>query len=60
MNSDPGPIDETALIYLRALADRWPTPDAVLAEIARLSAALTLPQGGRFTSSATYTVSSRS
>jgi fructose-1,6-bisphosphatase-3 len=38
-------VSGTDVAALRALARRFPTPDAALAEIARLSAELTLPKG---------------
>jgi fructose-1,6-bisphosphatase-3 len=38
-------MNETDLAALRPLARRFPNPDAALAEIARLSAELTLPKG---------------
>jgi fructose-1,6-bisphosphatase-3 len=38
-------MTETELAVLRPLARRFPNPDTVLAEIARLSAELTLPKG---------------
>jgi fructose-1,6-bisphosphatase-3 len=43
--SPAGPLGEQELTYLRPLARQFPTLDAVLAEIARLSAERTLPKG---------------
>ena len=41
----PASSREQELAILRPLARRFPSPDATLAEIARLSAELTLPKG---------------
>src|SRR6516164_1414105 len=40
-----GPLGEQELTYLRPLARQFPTLDSAVAEIARLSAELTLPKG---------------
>src|SRR5919201_1589246 len=45
MADDPTGFDERTLATLRALGERFPTLDSVLAEIAHLSAVLTLPKG---------------
>ena len=40
-------MNEMDLAALRPLARRFASPDAALAEVARLSAELTLPKGAR-------------
>lgn len=45
LEPERGPFDDPTRVYLRALAERFPTTDAALAEIAHLRAVLTLPKG---------------
>lgn len=45
MSDDPPPLDEALLAALRPLQRQFPTLDAALAEIARLTAELSLPMG---------------
>ena len=45
MDAQPDAFDDTTLTYLRAVSQHFPNADTVLAEIARLSSALTFPKG---------------